>query len=100
MLDMNKNRYHRTVKTRTKLPGGKTLISYRPPMSDEVIDCAGLIAKTLAPVVIGLIHLAISLFKDTKEDARIKQDKIDNPEKYAKIAELEAEIEKLKKQSH
>ena len=97
---MKKSRYHSVVKRRTKLPGGKTIITYRPTASEEVIDCAGLIAKTLAPVVIGLIHLGISLFRDTKEDARIKQDKIDNPEKWDRIAELEAEIERLKKQSH
>ena len=100
MLDMKKSRYHSVVKRRTKLPGGKTIITYRPTASEEVIDCAGLIAKTLAPIVIGLIHLGISLFKDTKEDARIKQDKIDHPEKWDKIAELEAEIERLKKESH
>ena len=97
---MNKSRYHTTVKRVTKLPGGKKIISYRPTASAEVIDCAGLIAKAIAPIVIGLIHLGISLFKDTKEDARIKQDKIDHPEKWAKIAELEAEIERLKKESH
>lgn len=97
---MNRNRYHRTVKRRTKLPGGKTLISYRPPMGDEVIDCAGLIAKTLAPVVIALIALFADLLGTTKEDARIKEDKANNPEKWAKIAELEAEIERLKKESH
>ena len=95
---MNKSRYHTTVKSVTKLPGGKKIISYRPTASAEVIDCAGLIAKTLAPVVIGLIHLGISLFRDTKEDARIKVDKANNPEKWAKIAELEAEIERLKKE--
>lgn len=97
---MNKNRYHRTVKTRTKLPFGKTLISYKPPMGDEVIDCAGLIAKALAPIVIAIVGLIVSLVKDTKEDTRIKEDKAKNPEKYAKIAELEAEIERLKKESH
>lgn len=95
---MKKSRYHSVVKRRTKLPGGKTIITYRPTASEEVIDCAGLIAKAIAPIVMGLIHLGISLFKDTKEDARIKEDRAKNPEKYAKIAELEAEIEKLKKE--
>ena len=97
---MNRNRYHRTVKSRTKLPFGKTLISYKPPMGDEVIDAAGIIAKTLAPIVIALVALFADLLGATKEDARIKEDKAKNPEKYAKIAELEAEIERLKKESH